>query len=74
MAWYCLRGHTVAFRLTIRDGGLDLRNVDKCIISEVQIHGADVAFRVSHEYPGLVVYDPDQNFHISIDPTGDSES
>lgn len=47
MAWYVLRGYTVAYRLTIRDGGIDLRDGPaKQMVQEVQIYGADVAWHL----------------------------
>jgi hypothetical protein len=43
VAWHVLRGHTVAYRLTIRDGGIDLRGEPKACIAQVSVIGAQTA-------------------------------
>lgn len=42
-AWYALRGKPVAYRLTIRNGGIDLKGVNGAALLEVAIIGAHTA-------------------------------
>jgi hypothetical protein len=60
LAWRLLRGDTIAYRLTIRDGGIDVRGTERAHVVDCAVIGGQVGLHMDGLPADVRTWTPEQ--------------